>query len=405
MSKTPNAPVLLSLMLFLSPISILMNGQARNDAADYAAQGKQALAQGHYAAAKSNYEELSRLEPDVAEVHATLAAICFQQREYEEAIREIRIAQKLKPGLSKLDSLLGLSLAETGQYSQALPGLEKGFKQTADVEIRRLCGLQLLRVYPALQRDQDAVETALALNRSFPDDPEVLYHTGRVYGNQAYIVLTLLHDKAPNSIWMLQAQGEANESQNNYDAALAAFKNVLEIDPHRPGVHYRLGRIYLSRLRELGKQEDRVAAATEFESELKLDPDNGNARYELGVLADQDGKFDVAHQQFEQVLLRYPDFEEALVALGGCYLEMSNPTEALPPLERASKLSPDDEVVWYRLARAQRAIGDVTAASQSMERFRKIHDPNQTGRRGPNSKAEITPQKLDADADMQSRSN
>jgi hypothetical protein len=38
-----------------------------------------------------------------------------------------------------------------------------------------------------------------------------------------------------------------------------------------------------------------------------------------------------------------------------------------------------------------------------MATFRKIHDPNQTGRQGPNSKAEITPQKLDADAEAQSK--
>ena len=266
-----------------------------------------------------------------------------------------------------------------------------------------MCGLQLLRIYPALQRDSDAVETALSLNHLYPDDPEVLYHTGRIYGNQAYVVMTRLHDKAPNSIWMLQAQGEANESQRKYDAALAAFKNVLELDPHRPGVHYRMGRIYLSRLQDLGKQEDRELAAQEFESELKLDSDNGNARYELGVIADQDGKFEAARQQFEQVLLRYPDFEEALVALGGCYLEMSNPTEALPPLERAAKLRPEDEVVWYRLARAQRTTGNNPAAAQSMATFRRIHDPSQTGQQGPNSKAEITPQKLDTDAEAQSK--
>jgi tetratricopeptide (TPR) repeat protein len=202
---------------------------------------------------------------------------------------------------------------------------------------------------------------------------------------------------------MLQAQGEANESQKNYEAALAAFKNVLELDPRRPGVHYRMGRIYLSRFRELAQQEDKEAAAAEFESELKVDPDNGNAQYELGVIADQEGRLDVARQQFEQVLLRYPDFEEALVALGGCYLELSNPTEALSPLERAAKLRPDDEVVWYRLSRAQRATGKMDAAAKSMAEFRKIHEPNQTGQQGPNSRAEITPQKLDADAEEQSK--
>jgi tetratricopeptide (TPR) repeat protein len=404
MMKTRITSLCLLTMTLLVPVEFMAQSNAGEESAAYADEGRKALAQGRFALAQSDFEKLAKLEPGVAEVHATLAAICFQQREYEEAIREIKLAQKLKPSLPKLDSLLALSLAETGHYTDAVTGLEKGFKQSADNEIRRMCGLQLLRAYTALERGSDAVATALTLNRFYPDDPEVLYHTGRIYGNQAYVVMMRLHDKAPNSIWMLQAQGEANESEKNYDAALAAFKNVLELNPQRPGVHYRMGRIYLSRLLDKGNLADRTAAADEFESELKLDPDNGNARYELGVLADQDGKFDVARQQFEQVLLRYPEFEEALVALGGCYLEMSKPSEALPPLERAAKLRPDDEVVWYRLSRAQRASGDTEAAGRSMAAFRKIHEPNQTGQKGPNSKLEVTPQKLDADADSQSKS-
>ena len=59
--------------------------------------------------------------------------------------------------------------------------------------------------------------------------------------------MTKLHDKAPNTIWMLQAAAEASESTKNYDAAISAFNHILELDPRRNGIHYRLGRIYQSR--------------------------------------------------------------------------------------------------------------------------------------------------------------
>ena len=106
----------------------------------------------------------------------------------------------------------------------------------------------------------------LTLNKLYPDDPEVLYHTGRIYGNYAYVTMEKLHDTAPNSIWMLQAQGEANESQKNYDAAVIAFNHVLQLDPHRPGIHYRLGRIYLARFHDEQKAEDRDAGAAGIRS-------------------------------------------------------------------------------------------------------------------------------------------
>src|SRR4051795_11437286 len=149
----------------------------QEQAAQYAEAGQKALASGHFPDARENFERLAKLEPNIAEVHATLAAIYFKQREYELSVREVRTAQKLKPSLPKLDSLLGLSLSELGQYEDALPHLEKGFKQTSDPEVRRMCGLQLLRAYTGLSRDSDAVEISLALNKAYPDDPEVLYHT------------------------------------------------------------------------------------------------------------------------------------------------------------------------------------------------------------------------------------
>src|ERR1700722_7143765 len=93
-----------------------------------------------------------------------------------------------------------------------------------------------------------------------------------------------LHDKAPNSVWMLQAQGEANESQKDYDAAIVAYNHVLELEPHRPGIHYRMGRIYLTRFQEGHKPEDRDAAQREFTAELDIDAGNGNAAYELAMM-------------------------------------------------------------------------------------------------------------------------
>lgn len=355
------------------------------------------MATGQFAEARQDFEQLANLEPGVAEVHATLAAIYFQQREYELAAREVRTAQKLKPSLPKLDSLLGLSLAELGQFADALPLLDKGFKQTTDSQVRRMCGLQLLRAYTGLGRDSDAVETALALNKSYPDDPEVMYHTGRIYGNFAYLVMQKLHDKAPDSIWMLQAQADANESEKNYEAAIVAYNHVLVIDPRRHGIHYRLGRVYLSRFVDTGKAEDRQAAKREFAAELEIDPGNGNATYELAQMAADDNDMQAARKQFEALAARFPAFEQALVGLGGIYLQSQEGAKAVDPLERATKLDSHDEVAWYRLAQAERAAGNKEVAQKAMERFRQLHAASSEAHK-PLTPDQVTPQQLGAEA-------
>ena len=406
MSKRANLPCLIALacwsVVAIEAQAVDQNTTGQNatgeDASEHFAEaGQRAMAAGQFAEARTDFEQLAKLQPGIAEVHATLAAIYFQQGSYELSVREVRTAKKLKPSLPKLDSLLGLSLAEMGQFAEAQPLLEKGFKQTSDSEVRRMCGLQLLRAYTGLSRDSDAVETALALNKLYPDDPEILYHTGRIYGNYAYIVMEKLHDKGPDSIWMLQAQADANESEKNYDAAIVAFEHVLTLDPQRPRIHYRLGRVYLSRYNDTRKPEDRESARREFSAELTVDPSSGNASYELAKMAADDNDIDAARKEFEAVVARFPTFEQALVGLGGVYLQNQQGKQAVAPLERATKLDAGDEVAWYRLSQAERAAGNRDAAQKAIETFRKLHAAS-TAAQKPLTPDQVTPQQLGSDA-------
>ena len=47
---------------------------------------------------------------------------------------------------------------------------------------------------------------------------------------------------APSSVWRHQAAAEADESQGSYSLAITEYRQVLALEPDRPGVHYRLGR-------------------------------------------------------------------------------------------------------------------------------------------------------------------
>ena len=55
---------------------------------------------------------------------------------------------------------------------------------------------------------------------------------------------------APASIWMHQAAGELNESRGYLDAAIREYREVLGLDPRRPGIHLRLGRTLLARAQQ-----------------------------------------------------------------------------------------------------------------------------------------------------------
>ena len=112
-------------------------------------------------------------------------------------------------------------MSELGRYSEALPGLEKGFRQSTEPAFKRMCGLQLLRAYSGLQRDSMAVELALELNRMYPNDPEVLYHTGRIFGNLAFLTMQKLAQVAPASCGGIRRKPKPMRAQGSNDAAIS----------------------------------------------------------------------------------------------------------------------------------------------------------------------------------------
>jgi len=368
--------------------------------ARYAAAGQQALAAGRYSEARTNYEELAKLEPGIAEVHATLAVIDFKLRDYELAIGEVQTAQRLKPSLPKLDSLLGMAQAELGRFAEALPGLEKGFKQSADAEVRRMCGLQLERAYTGLKRDSKAVEVAMELNRLYPDDPEILYQTGRIYGNFAFLTMQKLAEVAPSSVWRHLAAAEADESQGSYSLAITEYRQVLALEPDRPGVHYRLGRTLLGRSHQGSSAQDTAEAAKEFDQELQRDPTNANAAYEVAELQRKSGQFDQAQRFFEAALKNYPNFEEAHLGLASVLLSLQKPELALPHLHQAIELNAENEVAWYRLGQVQKALGNTVDQQRAFAEYRRLHDKanQQIGIEPVFSPHEVTKQAVDPNA-------
>lgn len=362
----------------------------------YSQEGEKALTQGRYDEAAQAYEKLRELAPNMAEAHARLGLIYFQQGRFEQSVTSLRQAIKLKPTLPNTDLLLAMALSELGRFQEALPALEKGFKRATDPALKRASGLQLQRAYTGLGQDDKAVEVALELTRLYPKDPEVLYHAGRLFANYAYLSTVKLAEVAPGSLWLHLAAGEANESQGRFDAAIQEYREVLSLQPHRSGVHYRIGRALLACAKQ--STEDTVSepeALKEFEQELQLDPTNANAAYEAGEIHRKSARFDRALDLFLQAVKYYPDFEEALVALGRTLLSLGKAEASLAPLGRSVALNAANEVSWFQLAQAHRALGNAAEQQKALAEFQRLRESKARPAESL-SKREVTKQTLDA---------
>ncbi len=380
-------------LLFLGATPV--HAQGPDSVQQYARAGEAALAQGDYPTAEDAFEHLAKLEPQVAEVHANLGAIYFQQSKYEQAAAELREALKLKPGLGKSATLLALSLAELSRYSEALPGLQKCFRETGDAALQRLCGLQLLGAFTDRQRDAEAVATALKLRQQYPDDPEVLYHASKIFGNFAYLTIRQLGTVAPNSPWKHLAAAEAYESQGATDLALGEYRTVLTLEPGRRGVHYRIGMTFLAASRQRSQADDVANALQEFLAELSLDPANGNAAYEAAEICRKRAEPDEAAKYYERALANYPEFIEAHQGLAAVLIQQQKPDQALPHLQKAIALDNDNEVSWWRLAQAERALGDAAEQKKALAQFQRLHAAGGRKAGGQRAAPELTQQSIE----------
>ena len=366
--------LLRSLFLLACLAGTAVAGQTSDPAAiqKYSEEGQRALAEGRYDDAQVAFEKLRSLSPGAAEVHANLGVIYFNERKFDSAVAALRQALKLSPSLQKSQVLLAMALSELGQYKEALPVLEREFHHANDPIVKRACGLHLERAYSGLRRDDKAVEVALNLTRLYPNDPEVLYHTGRLFGNFAYLAIKQLSDVAPTSVWKHQAAAEAWESQASYDLAIMEYRQVLSLDPRRPGIHYRIGRSLLARGLQSNSQDDAPVAWKEFAAELKLDATNARAAYELAEAHRNLGEMGEAEKFFRQALKYYPDFDQANLGLAAVLLKDGKVELARELVQRAITANPSNEVAWYRLGQVERALGHVAGQQKAIAEFQRL---------------------------------
>jgi len=374
-STAPIGTILLLSVVASTPVAIAFTPASQeaspNSPAQLAAEAQSALAAGDDARATTALEKLIKLEPGVGELHANLGTAYYFSGRYSDAAREYRQALNLKPSLTNAHYLLGASLAENGECEQAVTYLEKDFTRASDAPLKRTIGADAVRCEMTLGQIDRAADLLPALSRQFPDDPEVLYLSGHVYSELATRASERLLETAPASYQAHQFNAEVLEMQGKRDDAMAEYYKVLSLNPRLPGIHYRLGRLFLTGSPDNTKLDE---ARREFEEELKIDPANAAAEYELGDMALQARQWDAAADHFRRATDAQASFTEALIGLGKSLVSAGRSHDAVAPLEKAVRLDPANPNAHYQLSFAYRRVGRDLDAEKELAAYREDHD-------------------------------
>jgi tetratricopeptide (TPR) repeat protein len=257
------------------------------------------------------------------------------------------------------------ALAETGHCAEALPQLNRARGHITDADLKRRVGLAGVRCGMTVKDAALTVTFLSWLDHEFPHDAAVLYLSSHVYSDLSVRASNELLATNPASAQVHQLNAEALETMGKWKEAAEEYHTVLSKDPHMSGIHYRLGRLLLSEPNAPPTvKED---ARREFEEEFKIDPKNAGAEFVLGELSRQAEQLPEAIAHFGKATTLDTTFVDAYIGLGRSLLAAGKASEAIPPLEAATKLQPENPVAHFQLATAYRRAGRKADADREFQ--------------------------------------
>jgi len=286
-----------------------------------------------------------------------------------------------------------IDLAAKGRCQEALPALKQSIsrpvasqtaaKQAADKQLEYRAAMAAAKCAMSLNQAQTAINALFLLKRDFPHDPEVLYITTHYFSELAMQASQELAREAPGSYQAQELQAESFESQGRWELAAEEYNKILAQNANVPGIHFRLGRVALSKGESEANTEE---AKKEFEQELKIDPSNAAAEFSLGEIARRAGQWDEAAAHFATAARIDSGFAEAYLALGMSLTSAQKFAGAVAPLEKYVKIVPEDPAGHYQLAIAYDRTGRKESAAREMQLQREA------AAKAPPSATSATPQ-------------
>src|SRR6266851_1023977 len=150
--------------------------------------------------------------------------------------------------------------------------------------------------------------------------------------------------------------------QGDLKGAAAAFEKVTEADPNNPDGWVNIGRAAV-------QEGDMERARTVLERALALAPDLARSNFFYAKVLRADGNYEAAAQRLRKVIAQYPRDRVALNDLGRILFLQRKYAEAVPVLNSALAVDPEDLQAHYNLMLCYNGLGDEKQAKEHQARY------------------------------------
>lgn len=149
----------------------------------------------------------------------------------------------------------------------------------------------------------------------------------------------------------LYESARSAEASGDLTTAAAKYEEILKLDPHLGPAYNNLGALYF-------KQGQYAQAASVLEHGLKIDPKMPSAAALLGMTYYQMRDYAKARPRLEAAVAANPNDNNAEFLLVNTLTKLGDFQAAAVHLEKLSKRAPQNQQVWYELARVYMQLSE-----------------------------------------------
>ena len=317
-------------MLLKTIASLLLTSVmlAQDAPAPSLADAQRLISAGNYAQAVTELQRLKAADPKAKGLDHALATAYYRQGDFLHAQAAFADAITADPGDREAVQLRGISLYQIGRPAEAIPLL----KQVQSWDPQSVEAAYALALAYIQTHDYDSARKQAATMYGVPDGSAASYlFTARLLLRQEY--------------------GPVAEQ---------FAQKAVALDPKLPLAHFLLGEFYLYK-------SDFPKAATEFETELKLNPGYAGTYDRLADTYYRISKLDDAERLLRRALLLDANSTGPYILMGKVQLKKRDFAQAQMYLERAVKMDPNNYISHHLLGETYRGAGRQQQAEQELK--------------------------------------
>ena len=313
------------------------------------------------------FEAVLALDPGNLDAQANAGVLLYFGNNYARAVPHLKAALKINPVLWKLQALLGLAEMHLGNTSDARADLTSALPHLKGEKVQDEAGEALIASYSETGELEQISNTVSVLLESQPTNSKLLLLSYTLYSELASKATLTMALTAPDSAEMHQVMARELQHHGDEAAAIANFRDAIQLNPKLPGLHYEFGMLLYNSTDEKLQSE----AESQFQAALAANPRDEKAQLMLGEIAARHGDMKAADDADAHAVELQPDDADACTEYAKVLITMNEKQKARTLLEHAVEIDPSDYTAHYRLSSLDRQQGRVEDAKRELADYQK----------------------------------